>query len=110
MCMCVVDRFEVEPGVEKGENWSGVLYKVTVSSEAGAKEAGAKEAMRLVFKSVPQSAMHRAAMKSHATFHNEAHMYTAVLPALLRLLQSKAVLGPDAELYPGTVRSAEFEL
>ncbi|XP_015592133.1 uncharacterized protein LOC107266306 [Cephus cinctus] len=96
-----ITDLEEEPGSGRGDNYTSILYRVSVKGlktmRTGEKVAWERA---IIYKALPQSREHREAFKSEALFKNEVVFYTKVWPALDELQSDgKRVFGGVAKVY-----------
>lgn len=94
-------RCKVRPGVQRGQNYSSVLYRTTVHYRGSGLRAR-EQAIDLMLKSESREVL----LQDQTMFHTEMRMYGEVLPAMERALEGAG----EAISVPRLIYSAEKPL
>ncbi|KAL0868163.1 hypothetical protein ABMA27_007714 [Loxostege sticticalis] len=76
-----ITHFEGAPGSKRGDNYTSVLYRITLK---GVRHTDSEEPWEgsIIYKCLPESALLRDAFKSDELFCNEVAFYNKIWPAL----------------------------
>lgn len=78
-----VDEFRILPGTKPGDHFASVIFRAIV------RHSGSADEVSLIVKTLPsEEGLKKDILKDGYVFETETLMYTVIVPAMQRLLQS----------------------
>ncbi|XP_066992694.2 uncharacterized protein [Anabrus simplex] len=86
-----VARADVQPAVAKGDNFGGLLHRVTaeIYYQNNGNNQEKSELRCIIVKSLPSDDWYREVLDQAGVFKREMRMYKVILPAMYKLLKEK---------------------
>lgn len=84
-------KFEVESGPNRGDNYQGIMITVQLVGDRVKDGVVANAKLDLICKVTPESKERRDLFTTPLLFEREIHMYTHVLPILVKFQQEKGI-------------------
>ncbi|KAF2904038.1 hypothetical protein ILUMI_02135 [Ignelater luminosus] len=95
----------VVPGSVIGDNYLGVIAKVTVT---GKDKNGENKVTNFIVKSAPQNEVYRTLTSIRSAFDREIYMYSKVFPEFIKFQEERRILNPFksiAKFYKSTMEN-----